>query len=361
MSDTTASFGDVLRRLRSAAVPLPGGAGRARGAEPARHQRPGAGRPPRAPSRDRAPAGRCAQPREDRPGGAAGRGPPGGDRHGDRGARPSCSAGLAPRAAHAPDRPRDGGGGAPRPPARSSDVRLVTLTGPGGVGKTRLALAVAAGLRDALPRWGRSSSISPRSPIPPSSSRPSPPRSACASRPDSPCARRSATFLAAATAPARPGQLRAGARGGAGPRRRSWRPVPGLTDPATSREPFHVRGEREFPLAPLPLPAADRSAGGIAELAQIPAIALFVERATAVQPDFALTADNAGRRRRHLPAARRLAAGHRAGRGADQGPAAGRAAGPARAPAAAADRRRARPAQRGSARCATPSPGATTC
>ena len=67
---------------------------------------------------------------------------------------------------------------------------------------------------------------------------------------------------------------------------------PGLTVLATSREPLRVRGEREFPLLPLPLPAADRLPA-IAELAQVPAVALFVERATAVQPTFALTADNA--------------------------------------------------------------------
>ena len=61
-----------------------------------------------------------------------------------------------------------------------------------------------------------------------------------------------------------------------------------------------MRGEREFPLPPLPLPATDRLPA-IEELARSPAVALFVERASAVQPDFALTAENALCRRRHLP------------------------------------------------------------
>ena len=89
---------------------------------------------------------------------------------------------------------------------------------------------------------------------------------------------------------------------------------PGLTVLATSREPLHVRGEREFPLPPLPLPAADRLPGASRSSAQVPAVALFVERAPAVQPDFALTADNAAavaaicRRLDGLPLAIELAA-----------------------------------------------------
>ena len=93
---------------------------------------------------------------------------------------------------------------------------------------------------------------------------------------------------------------------------------PGLTVFATSREPFHVRGEREYPVLPLPLPAADRQPA-LAAVAQVPAVALFVDRATAVQPDFVLSDDNADRGHGHLPPARWAAAGHRARRRAGQG------------------------------------------
>ncbi|MCD6058137.1 MAG: adenylate/guanylate cyclase protein [Thermomicrobiales bacterium] len=88
---------------------------------------------------------------------------------------------------------------------------------------------------------------------------------------------------------------------------------PGLVIIVTSREPLRVRGEREFPVLPLPLPAADHLPP-VAELAQVPAVALFVERASATQPDFVLSADNAaavvgiGRRLDGLPLAIELAA-----------------------------------------------------
>jgi predicted ATPase/DNA-binding XRE family transcriptional regulator len=60
----------------------------------------------------------------------------------------------------------------------------------------------------------------------------------------------------------------------------------------TSRTPLHVYGEHEFPLAPLPVP--DLAAlPPLDQLAQIPSVALVIERARAVQPTFALTSANA--------------------------------------------------------------------
>jgi predicted ATPase/DNA-binding CsgD family transcriptional regulator len=57
----------------------------------------------------------------------------------------------------------------------------------------------------------------------------------------------------------------------------------------TSRESLRLRGEHEFPLSPLALPA-QRS---VELLSQSPSIALFVQRAQAIQPDFQLTSGNA--------------------------------------------------------------------
>jgi predicted ATPase len=81
----------------------------------------------------------------------------------------------------------------------------------------------------------------------------------------------------------------------------------------TSREPLRVRDERVVAVLPLALPAAP-PLPDLARLSQVPAVALFVERVREVQPEFALTADNAQaiaeicRRLDGLPLALELAA-----------------------------------------------------
>jgi predicted ATPase/DNA-binding CsgD family transcriptional regulator len=68
---------------------------------------------------------------------------------------------------------------------------------------------------------------------------------------------------------------------------------PDLSVLATSRAPLHVRGEREFPLGPLPIP--DPAAlPPPQELAGQASVALFADRARAVDPAFAISAENAG-------------------------------------------------------------------
>jgi predicted ATPase/DNA-binding CsgD family transcriptional regulator len=68
-------------------------------------------------------------------------------------------------------------------------------------------------------------------------------------------------------------------------------PCPYLKILTTSRAPLHLRWEHELPLSPLELPEAGRSPDGDG-LAKTPAVALFVERARAVEPGFALTRQN---------------------------------------------------------------------
>src|SRR5215203_4668245 len=66
---------------------------------------------------------------------------------------------------------------------------------------------------------------------------------------------------------------------------------PALTVLVTSRTPLHLRWEQEFPVAPLALPDPTRC--DLATVALVPAVQLFVQRAQAVTPDFQLTSDNA--------------------------------------------------------------------
>jgi predicted ATPase/DNA-binding CsgD family transcriptional regulator len=69
------------------------------------------------------------------------------------------------------------------------------------------------------------------------------------------------------------------------------RSCPGLQILATSRAPLHIVGEAVLPVPPMPAPEPDRS-GGLAGLTRYDAVALFTERAVAAVPDFALTEDN---------------------------------------------------------------------
>ena len=60
----------------------------------------------------------------------------------------------------------------------------------------------------------------------------------------------------------------------------------------TSREVLHVRAEHEFPVPPLAVPDPDHLPD-LAALSQYAAVALFLQRAQAVKPDFQLTDANA--------------------------------------------------------------------
>jgi len=59
----------------------------------------------------------------------------------------------------------------------------------------------------------------------------------------------------------------------------------------TSRSPLHVRGEHEFPVPPLAIPDLNRAS--IEALAQYASVELFVERAKEVRRNFELTQENA--------------------------------------------------------------------
>ena len=67
---------------------------------------------------------------------------------------------------------------------------------------------------------------------------------------------------------------------------------PELKVMVTSRAVLHLRGEREFEVPPLALPYSSESTSAKI-LSQYAAVALFVERATSIQPEFTLTEDNA--------------------------------------------------------------------
>lgn len=170
------------------------------------------------------------------------------------------------------------------------DVRLLTLIGPGGTGKTRLAVGVARELAPEFDEGARFVALAPLADpelVVPTIATALGVRSSGGEDDVNAVARaldgRSMLLVldnyehlldAAPVA----GELAAA--------------VPGLTILATSRAPLHLSGEHLWPVAPLEVPAGDtdRDPDG---LRQLGAVELFVARARAAQPAFELTEDNA--------------------------------------------------------------------
>jgi predicted ATPase/class 3 adenylate cyclase len=191
------------------------------------------------------------------------------------------------------------------------EARLVTLTGPGGIGKTRLAVAVAERLHD---RFGAGTAFVPLAAV-------TDPGLVLGS-----VARAVGADLGGAGSP-----LQALAEwfgddqwllildnleqvvSAAGDLGELLARCPAVAILATSRTVLGLAAEREYPVPPLPLPA-DPAAVPLAELEASPAVTLFVDRARAVRPGFALAEGNAAavaeicRRLEGLPLAIELAA-----------------------------------------------------
>jgi predicted ATPase len=191
------------------------------------------------------------------------------------------------------------------------DVGLVTLTGPGGVGKTRLAIQVATDLASQFADGVAFVSLAALTE--PDLVEPTVARALQVSEANGQSiGERLLEYL-------RPRELlllldNAEHLLAAAPlATQGLDAAPRLKLLVTSREPLRVRDERVVPVLPLALPESEHLPD-LDRLSQVPAVALFVERVREVQPAFALTAANAQviaeicRRLDGLPLALELAA-----------------------------------------------------
>ena len=191
------------------------------------------------------------------------------------------------------------------------DVRLLTFTGPGGVGKTRLAVAAAEAVRE---RFAAGVALVDLSPLRDTELVMSTVAETLGvhERGPQPLAETVARLLHGRDLLLVLDNFEH-LQGAAAEVSALLAACPRLRVLVTSREPLGLRWEHEYPLGPLQLPAAD---GPLTPetLAAVPAVALFVRQAEAVRPSFALTVENAEavaeicRRLDGLPLALELAA-----------------------------------------------------
>jgi predicted ATPase len=173
----------------------------------------------------------------------------------------------------------------------ASRVRLLTLTGPGGTGKTRLAIQVAT---DLVPYFEGGVVFVDLAPITePDLVVPTVARALGVSgQGDGPLV----TVLGEHLSALGPTLLLLDnfeqVSSAAGMVRELLDACPEVTLFVTSRNALRIYGEHELPVSPLPLPEPDGVCSP-ASLMECESVALFVQRASAVRPDFRLTDRNA--------------------------------------------------------------------
>jgi predicted ATPase/DNA-binding SARP family transcriptional activator len=162
-----------------------------------------------------------------------------------------------------------------------ADARLVTLVGPGGVGKTRLAAELAASWQAPDGVWlAELAGITDPAEVP---------AAVCAALGLRPAAEELTSQLAGRQLLIVLDNCEHLLDACARLARELLGGCPGVRILATSREPLTTPGERVYPVAPLPVPSP---AVGLGEAMDSPALRLFADRAAAAVFGFRLTAEN---------------------------------------------------------------------